>query len=241
MSARGGKTGKSQEERSILINFVLDKSGSMERIASATIDGFNEFLTDQQREGGKAVMTLTLFDTDFETVASAVPVSEMVPLDRNTYVPGGMTALYDALGHTIRITDEFVAANQPDQVLFVVMTDGLENASREFTREHVFQLIAERQAASGYEFIYLGANQDSYVESQRMGFREGRNLDYSANDAEARATMKRVSHNVRAYRREGEKVMDSGKFFSADFEAAGAAEYEEHKRKQQRGRGQRPR
>lgn len=240
MSKGKGTAGKAQEERSILINFVLDKSGSMDSIASATIDGFNEFLGDQQREGGKAVVTLTLFDTEFATVASAVPVSEMVPLDHNSYVPGGMTALYDAIGHTIRITDDFVAANRPDQVLFVVMTDGFENASREHTREQVFQLIAERQGAKGYEFIYLGANQDSYVESQRMGFREGRSMDYAASDADARVAMKRVSHNVRAYRRHGDKVVDAGKFFSADFEAAGAMEYEEHKSAQQGGRGERP-
>lgn len=224
---------KAQEDRSILINFVLDKSGSMAHLSEATISGFNEFLLDQQREGGRAFMTLTLFDTRFNTVATAVPIREMLPLDHDSYRPDGMTALYDAIGHTMRITDDYVRDNEPDQVLFVVMTDGAENSSREFSRETIFQMIADRQQMLGYEFIYLGANQDSYLESRRMGFREGRAMDYAATDAEARATMKRVSHNVRAYRRDGEKAMPEASFFSPAFEAAGATEYEEHKRKKQ--------
>ncbi len=121
-----------QEERSILINFVLDKSGSMEIIREATVAGFNQFLRDQQEEGGSAAMTLTLFDTRFKTLVTALPVAEVRPLDRRSYIPGGNTALYDAIAHTLRLTDRYVEEHKPDQVLFVIMTDGQENASREF-------------------------------------------------------------------------------------------------------------
>lgn len=224
---------RSQEDRSILINFVLDKSGSMDVIRTATISGFNEFLQDQQREGGHALMTLTLFDTHFTTVSEAVPVRAVAPLDQASYVPSGMTALYDAIGHTMQMTDSFVALHRPDQVLFVVMTDGAENSSREFTHEKIFRMIGERQEEAGYEFIYLGANQDSYAVSTGMGMRAGRSLDYAQTDAVARDTMRRVSHNVRAYRRHGAQVMEDGAFFSNAFEKLGADEYEEHKRKQQ--------
>ena len=158
-----------QEERSILINFVLDKSGSMEIIREATVAGFNQFLADQQGEGGSAAMTLTLFDTRFKTVVTALPVAEVRPLDRRSYIPGGNTALYDAIGHTLRLTDRYVEEHKPDQVLFVIMTDGQENASREFSQHQIMQLIEHRQLTADYEFIYLGANQDSY----RVGAEHG--------------------------------------------------------------------
>lgn len=227
---------KNQEERTILINFVLDKSGSMDVIRNATISGFNEFLGDQQREGGKALMTLTLFDTRFDTVANAVPIAKIRPLDASTYIPDGMTALYDAMGHTMQMTDSFVAVNKPDQVLFVVMTDGEENSSREFSHRRIFDMIAERQDKAGYEFIYLGANQDSYAVSTGMGMRSGRSLDYVQTDVESRNTMRRVSANVKAYRRSGEKTMDDQAFFSPEFEQQGEGEYEDHKRKRSSAR-----
>lgn len=226
-----GKRPKAQEDRTILINFVLDKSGSMEAIRTATISGFNEFLGDQQREGGDARMTLTLFDTDFFMTAEAVPVREIAPLDLRTYAPSGCTALYDAIGHTMRVTDDYVAAQKPDQVLFVIMTDGEENSSREFDHDTIFKLIRDRQKTAGYEFVYLGANQDAYAVSERMGMAAGHAMSYDATPAAAMASMSRVSHNVRAYRRSGDAQMAADRWFSADFEAAGATEYEEHKRK----------
>ncbi|MDO8848941.1 MAG: VWA domain-containing protein [Coriobacteriia bacterium] len=222
---------KDQEERSILINFVLDKSGSMDTIREATISGFNEFLGDQQREGGDARMTLTLFDTRFQTVASAVPVREITSLDPGTYMPSGMTALYDAIGHTMSITNAYVAAHRPDQVLFVIMTDGLENASREFDQRKIFELIKERQEAAGYEFIYLGANQDAYAASESIGIAADRAMNWEATPAAAAATMTRVSHNVRAHRRSGMGQQADGTFFSPAFEAEGSMDYDEHKRR----------
>ncbi len=177
---------KDAEPRSILINFVLDKSGSMDAIQEATISGFNEFKNSQAAEDGEAYFTLTLFDTTFTTVCEAVPVREVSDLDRARYAPDGMTALFDAIGHTMRITDDFVAAHKPDQVLFVIMTDGMENASREFSGERIFQMIEDRQKLAEYEFIYLGANQDSYAVGRQMGVRDGRMLDYAATPAASR-------------------------------------------------------
>lgn len=204
-------------ERTILINFVLDKSGSMEGLRAATIAGFNEFKNDQAREAGTALMTLTLFDTAFNTVATAVPVADVRDLTSATYAPSGMTALYDAVGHTLKLTDDYVAEHHPDQVLFVIMTDGQENSSREFGRDAIFALIEERQRDAGYEFIYLGANQDSYRSGQAMGIRAGRMLDYDATPDGARVVMARASDNVRAHRRFGEK--QAPEWFAADFEA----------------------
>jgi hypothetical protein len=224
-----GKQPKAEGEgRSILINFVLDKSGSMDAIRDATISGFNEFKNTQAAEEGQAFFTLTLFDTRFNTVCKAVPMREVIDLDYESYAPDGMTALYDAIGYTMRITDDFVLANKPDQVLFVIMTDGYENASREFSRERIFQMIQDRQNLAEYEFIYLGANQDSYHASQQIGMRAGRSVDYAASDAGSREAMTRASHNVSAHRRHGTKLREE--FFSAEVESLGAIDPETWKR-----------
>ena len=224
MSKAANRPEKAEEDRTILINFVLDKSGSMDTIRAATISGFNEFKNDQAREGGNAFFTLTLFDTEIATVCEAVPVREVPDLDLGSYVPDGCTALYDAIGHAMRITDDFVAANRPDQVLFVIMTDGEENASREFQRDTIFKLIQDRQKLNGYEFIYMGANQDAYAVGMHMGLRDGRALNYAASPAEAQGTMLRASQNVRAYRRHGAAQRDM--FFDAATERVGLIEPE---------------
>jgi hypothetical protein len=220
MTKQAKKPSEDQARRSILINFVLDKSGSMECVREATISGFNEFKNDQASEDGEAFFTLTLFDTAFHTVCNGVPVREVLDLDAAKYAPGGMTALYDAIGHTMRLTDDFVAANKPDQVLFVIMTDGAENASREFSSDRIFQMIQDRQNLAEYEFIYLGANQDSFAVGQGIGLREGRTLDYAASPEGSRDVLLRASHNVRAHRRHGEKKREL--FFSEEMDRLGA-------------------
>ena len=214
------KAKKSGSGRTVLINFVLDKSGSMDRVREATISGFNEFKNTQAAEDGDAFFTLTLFDTEFHTVCQAVPMREVPDLDAAMYAPGGCTALYDALGHTMRITDDFVHANKPDQVLFVIMTDGEENSSREFDRERIFQTIQDRQKLAEYEFIYLGANQDSYSASQQIGMHANRSVAYAASPMGSREAMMRASHNVSAYRRHGTKLRED--FFSPEIEALGS-------------------
>jgi hypothetical protein len=219
MTKKNKKPADDSDGRTILINFVLDKSGSMQGIRQATISGFNEFKNTQAAEEGDAFFTLTLFDTEFATVCEAVPMREVPDLDAASYVPGGMTALYDAIGHTMRITDDFVAANKPDQVLFVIMTDGEENSSREFTRDRIFQMIQDRQKLAEYEFIYLGANQDSYATSQAIGMKANRAVDYAADPVSSHAAMVRTSHNVSAYRRHGTKMRED--FFSSEIEKLG--------------------
>ena len=218
------KPKKTAGERSILINFVLDKSGSMDVIRDATISGFNEFKNDQAREAGTALFTLTLFDTAFTTPRQAVPVSDVPDLDHHTYVPGGMTALYDAIGHTLRLTDDYYAAHKPDQILFVIMTDGEENSSREFSRERVFQMIQDRQKLADYDFIYLGANQDSYAVGASMGVAPGRMMDYAHSPAAAAEAMRRTSRNVRAHRRTG--APQAAAYFSPGMDALGEVDSE---------------
>jgi len=192
-------------DRTTLISFVLDKSGSMGGLTEATISGFNEFKADQAAAPGRALFSLTLFDTQIYHACSAVPIAEVPDLDYASYRPGGCTALYDAVGSAILSVDRFLdAGNGPvDQVVFVVMTDGLENSSREFDQRRVFDMIADRQKTREYEFVYLGANQDSYVESERMGVAAGRSMDWAATPAGTRQTLNALSGEMRDYRREG--------------------------------------
>jgi hypothetical protein len=205
----------------ILINFVLDKSGSMDIVRAATIDGFNEFLGEQARQPGEALLTLTMFDTQFVHVCEGVPLREVPRMTEQEFDPDGMTALYDAVAHSIRSADDYLAKlpKKPDQILFVVMTDGEENSSREFDRDKVFAMIADRQA-QGYEFIYLGANQDSYAVSQSIGMRKGRSRNWEHSDKGQRASMVCLSESVSNYRMKAEPTM-SGDWFPEEDESSG--------------------
>ena len=196
----------------------------MESIRDATISGFNEFKREQCGEDGNALFTLTLFNTRMRTVCEAVPVREVPDLDIELYEPHGSTALYDAIGRTMEATDRFVVAHHPDQVLFVILTDGLENASREFDRERVFSLIEDRRTQAGYEFVYLGANQDSYAVGIQIGVAEGHMLDFVADTFGAANTMRRLSRNVSGYRRRGHA--NETQWFDGDIERAGSLDPE---------------
>ena len=124
-----------------------------------------------------AKFTLVQFDSQDpqEVVCEAVPIREVTELNENTFVPRASTPLFDALGLLIHRSGERLAAipepDRPGTVIFAILTDGLENASREFTRQRVFDLIREQQDVYKWNFIYLGANQDAFVESQRIGIR----------------------------------------------------------------------
>jgi hypothetical protein len=135
------------------------------------------------------------------------------------------------------IADQYAAANKPDQVLFVIMTDGEENSSREFDRQHIMAMIEDRQKTAGYEFLYLGANQDAYQVGSGIGIHGGRSLDYAASPAGALRVMNRVSWNVTAHRRTGGSRQKDGEFFSAQFESLGKMSREEYEAERDRAAG----
>ena len=224
---------------STLITFVLDRSGSMASMADAAISGFNEFKAERAGDPGETRMTLMMFEDDHEYICSAVPVAEVADLDHQTYRPGATTALYDAVGTAILEADAYLdaAAAKPDQVLFVILTDGLENASREFDQKRVFEMIRDRQKTREYDFLYLGANQDSYAESERMGVQSGRNMDWEATPDRLRHAMARASHGVSAYKAEGTTLRED--WFAPAENAAFEAEWErreEERRNKQGGK-----
>lgn len=154
------------------IIFLLDRSGSMGGIESDTIGGFNAFIEKQKQLEGITIVTVVLFDDRYEILWNGVSANE-VKLTGNDYYVRGSTALLDAVGKTIldvgyRLSKTSVD-ERPGKVIFVITTDGLENASREFTCEKVRGLIKHQQEKYHWEFIFLGANIDAAKEADSMG------------------------------------------------------------------------
>ena len=163
-----------------LITFILDESGSMGSIEDAAREGFNAYRQEQIAHGGETWWTLTTFNQDVNTRFSALPGRRVPRLGRD-YSPHGCTALYDAIGASIVKTRAHLSelgGERPADVIVVILTDGMENASREWTPAQVFELITEAESA-GWQFIFLGANQDSWEVSQNLGIRRGAVVDWS--------------------------------------------------------------
>ncbi|RMH75968.1 MAG: VWA domain-containing protein [Actinomyces sp.] len=208
------------------IHLLLDRSGSMEAIAHEVIDGFAGFLAAQRAEGDDAVMTLVQFDTvdPFEIVADAVPIAEMVPLDRRTFVPRGGTPLYDALGRllgkaTSRQKARAAAGLPAEHVVIAIYTDGLENASCEYTRQQVFDAITRHESEDGWTIVYLGAHPDAMAESESLGIDAGHALRYSANAEGTAVAFASLSTSLIAERREARAGRRRDAFFDTGADA----------------------
>ncbi|MCP4407966.1 MAG: VWA domain-containing protein [Gammaproteobacteria bacterium] len=164
-----------QELKSALIVCVFDKSGSMRHIKDDAIGGFNSFIEKHKRMNGKTWLTLVLFDTDYEKVFDYMDVEDIKPIDTDTYVPGGCTALLNAIGRSINETKRKLALLadhvRSELVIFVILTDGLENASRKFSTSEVSRLIDHQQEIEGWEFAFLAANQDAFQGAGALSMR----------------------------------------------------------------------
>ena len=222
---RGGIATAGPVTTDTLITIVLDKSGSMDVVRTATIDGFNRFKHDQLEIGGDARVSLTLFDSEVNEVCSAVPLREITDLGESTYQPGGTTALYDAIGAAIARTDALIAtkAVTPARVLFAVITDGEENSSRHHNREAVFDVVRTHEQA-GWSFVFLGANIDSFAASREVGVAgAGRTRDWVATPGEMERNMRVFSAATKRYRGDDVDVSRSVQraFFTEEDEKAG--------------------
>ena len=187
-----------------LITFILDESASMGSIERAAREGFNAYREEQIAHGGETWWTLTTFNQGVHTRYSALP-GRRVPKLGADYSPSGCTALYDAIGASIMKTRAHLSklgADRPADVIVVILTDGMENASREWSPEQVFELITESEAA-GCQFIFLGANQDSWEVSQRMGIRRGVVVDWSPDARSHHLAMQEASIASSDYRAHG--------------------------------------
>ncbi len=185
---------KSEEQR-LLVNFVLDETGSMESCKDATISGFNEYISSLKRRRGTIRMTLTKFDsTKVEFVHRDAPIAEVDPLNADTYQPGAATPLYDAIAKTIQEVPKERA-----NVLCIIMTDGEENASREYKKEDIVKMIQEKES-KGWTFVYLGANQDAWTNAQAIGMSfSGSSSNYNTSDFGIARAYKTLAANTVCY------------------------------------------
>lgn len=189
------------------INIVLDRSGSMQDVRDDTIGGFNAFIAEQKKDPSPATVSLMQFDTEFESVMDGVPLNDVKPLTYETFVPRGMTALLDAIGRQINLAGARLSAmpesDRPDKVVFVIMTDGEENSSREFTRAKVFDMISHQQKQYNWQFVFLGANQDAIATGSSIGIATANAMTYAANSAGTSAAFCSTGQNVRKFRSSG--------------------------------------
>ena len=156
---------------------VLDRSGSMASIVRDMEGGFDAFIAEQRKLPGECSVTLSQFDTEFELVYSGKPLADVPPL---ALYPRGATALLDAIGKTIQATGERLGAlpedARPERVLFVVITDGHENASEHYTAEAVLASVKHQTEKYGWCFVFIGANQDAIATAANMGIRNAANF-----------------------------------------------------------------
>lgn len=164
-----------------LISFVLDETGSMLLIKDATISGFNEWLETVKFNGKSARVTLTCFNSNrLDIKYNDVPAKDVKKLTSQSYNPDAMTPLYDAIGTTIKSIEESIAkSNDNPDVLMVILTDGQENHSKEYTSGKIFDLIEEKKK-EGWAFIYLGANQDSWDQGVKIAVDGISTMDFAA-------------------------------------------------------------
>lgn len=186
------------------INIVLDRSGSMDTVKDDTIGGFNAFLKAQQEAPGEATITLAQFDDVYEVVYQTINIKDAKPLNSATFVPRGSTALLDAIGRTINEVGAKLSKLSEDQrpakVVFVILTDGHENASKEFTRAGIDQMIKHQRDFYAWEFVFLGANQDAIAAAKQIGIQAANALTYAANAQGTSEAFGSVSKNLINYR-----------------------------------------
>ena len=193
------------------ITLVVDRSGSMEQVREDAEGGVNSFIADQAKEPGEALLTLVQFDTEYEFLHKGVPVSQALEYK---LVPRGMTALLDAIGRAINETGERLSSmdeqDRPGLVIFVVMTDGLENSSKEFSKVHIKEMIQRQQEQYNWHFTFLGADQDAFTEAGEMGMRQTGVANY-AKEKVANAYMATGAKvaRMRKQHREGQQVSNA--------------------------------
>lgn len=189
------------------VTFVLDSSGSMSSIRDDTIGGFNTFLEDQRAEEGTATVTLVEFDSTVDVVYRGMAIEAAEKLSTETYSPGGQTALHDAIATALEDTTDFVAGidveDRPETVVVVVLTDGKENAS-ETPQDVVRERVEDKQAEHGWEFLFIGANQDAALTAEGMGIDAQNSLDMAHSGDGARDAYDSTSHQISEARRTGE-------------------------------------
>ena len=190
------------------IVFILDRSGSMSGLEKDTIGGFNSMIEKQRRQDGECYVSTVLFDNVSEVLHDRVKLSEVKPMTEDDYTVRGCTALIDAIGgaiHHIGNVHKYARPEDvPEHTLFVITTDGMENASRRYSSEQVKTMIKRQKDKYGWEFLFIGANIDAVETAARYGIDEDRAVNYMADQEGTQILYESVSEavcNVRSNRK----------------------------------------
>ena len=205
------------------IVFILDRSGSMAGLEDDTIGGFNAMIEKQKAEEGEALVSTVLFDNLSEVVHDRVELQKIEPMTRKEYYVRGCTALLDAVGraiHHIGNVHKYAREeDRPGKTLFVITTDGMENASREYTHDRVRRMIQRQKERYGWEFLFLGANIDAAREAARFGIAADRAANYHADHRGTAVIYEAVSDAVCNFRASKPMNNDWRKRVDEDFES----------------------
>ena len=205
------------------IVFILDRSGSMSGLEADTIGGFNSMIEKQKREAGEALISTVLFDNLSEVIHDRIPIGRVEPMTDREYYVRGCTALLDAIGgaiHHIGNIHKYAREEDvPEHTLFVITTDGMENASRRYDSETVKKMIERQKAKYGWEFLFLGANIDAVETASRFGIGADRAVNYHSDHQGTQLNYEVLSAAVSTVRSSATLGTEWKKRIDEDYEA----------------------
>lgn len=189
------------------IAVVLDRSSSMTAIRDATIAAFNDMLIEQKKQPGRADLTLVAFSDNVSWLRTGEPLQDSLPLTKETYIPGGNTALFDAIGKTIDVLGLQISGlnevHRPGRVLVVVLTDGEENASKQYDNERVRRMIERQRSAYSWEFLFIGAEANTVLVARDIAVPQSNVIRYAATASGVKNSMSAMNNVVTSYRSGG--------------------------------------
>lgn len=203
--------------------FIIDRSGSMSGLEKDTIGGFNSMIEKQRKEEGECYVSTVLFDHETKVLHDRVRLSEVKPMTEEDYTVRGTTALIDALGGAIHHIGNVHKYARPEDVpahtMFIITTDGMENASRRYTSDQVKQKIERQKEKYGWEFIFIGANIDAVETAARYGINSDRAVNYHADKKGTKVMYEAVANAVSYVRDCGGISSDWRNYVDEDFES----------------------
>ena len=213
--------------------FILDRSGSMSGLEADTIGGFNSLIEKQKRQEGKCYISTVLFDDVSTVLYDRVELEKIRPMTNDDYVPRGCTALIDAIGgavHHIGNVHKYIRTEDvPENTVFVIITDGCENASIKYTADTVKAMIEEKKREFGWEFMFIGANIDSVTTAGRFGISGSRAVDYKADSTGTCVAYGAVAETLKNFRASKPISDDWKDGIAADMKKRGGKNSEECK------------
>ncbi len=210
------------------IVFILDRSGSMAGLEDDTIGGFNAMVEKQKKEEGEALLSTVLFSNSSTVLYDRVDIKKIEPMTERQYQVGGCTALLDAIGsavhHIANVHKYAREEDRPEKTIFVITTDGMENASQVYTYDEVQRMVKQEQEQYGWEFLFLGANMDAISAARSFGIRPDRAVRFRNDGAGTELNYEVVSEAVSCVRRRRSIAKDWSRPIAEDYRRRGGRE-----------------